>query len=132
MKVSWSFLSSRFATWPKSQDKNWKAHRQISKKWCFGKYCLWNQACQIFSFMWYTLTELFRKPDNWRRIHKQKRSTFYTLNHNHTKRNSLDTRAVFIEFSEYVNNSRVVVYWGNRSFSRSSRLSVALKELWHF
>ena len=28
----------------------------------------------------------------------------YTLNHNHTKRNSLDTRAVFIEFLEYVNN----------------------------
>ena len=29
--------------------------------------------------------------------------------HSHTKRNSLDTRAVFIEFSEYVNNSGVVV-----------------------
>ena len=37
----------------------------------------------------------------------------------HTKRNSMDRRALFIEFSEYVNNSRVVVYWGDKSFSRA-------------
>ena len=34
----------------------------------------------IFSFIGYTLTELFRKPDNWRQIYKQTRSTFYTSN----------------------------------------------------
>ena len=33
-----------------------------------------------FSFIWYTLTELFRKPDNWRQIYKQKSSTYYTSN----------------------------------------------------
>ena len=32
------------------------------------------------------------------------------------KRNSQDTRAVFIEFSEYVNNSGAVVYRGNIFF----------------
>ena len=40
----------------------------------------------------------------------------FTLNnnsaffHSHKKRNSLDTRTVFKEFLEYVNNSGVVVY----------------------
>ena len=34
----------------------------------------------IFSFIGYTLTELFRKPDNWRQIYKQTNSTFYALN----------------------------------------------------
>ena len=33
---------------------------------------------QIFSFIGYTLTELFRKPDKWRQIYKQTNSTFYT------------------------------------------------------
>ena len=32
----------------------------------------------IFSFIRDTLTELFRKPDNWRQIYKQTSSTFYT------------------------------------------------------
>ena len=32
------------------------------------------------------------------------------LQRSHTKRNSLETRAVFKEFSEYFNNSGVVVY----------------------
>ena len=35
-----------------------KAHRKISKKRCFEKY----RSC--FSFLGYTLTELFRKPNN--------------------------------------------------------------------
>ena len=35
---------------------------------------------QIFSSIGYTLTELFRKPDNWRQIYKQTSSTFYTSN----------------------------------------------------
>ena len=30
-----------------------------------------------FSFTGYTLTELFRKSDNWRQIYKQTSSTFY-------------------------------------------------------
>ena len=38
--------------------------RLISKKRCFEKY----RSC--FSFMWYTLTELVRKPNNWRQIYK--------------------------------------------------------------
>ena len=52
--------------------------------------------------------------------------------HSHSKRNSLDTRAAFIEFLEYVSNSGVVVYWGDRPLSRSSRLAMAFKEFWHF
>ena len=44
------------------------------------------------------------------------KSWFY---HSHMKRNSLDTRAVLIEFLEYVNSSGEVVYWGDRSFSRT-------------
>ena len=69
---------------------NWstlKAHLQISKKRCFGKYCSCDQACHcscdqagIFSFKGYTLTELFRKSDNWRQIYKQTSSTFYSSN----------------------------------------------------
>ena len=34
----------------------------------------------ISSFIGYTLTELFRKPDNWQQIYKQTSSTFYTSN----------------------------------------------------
>ena len=34
----------------------------------------------IFSVIGYTLTELFKKPDNWRQIYKQTSSTFYTSN----------------------------------------------------
>ena len=34
----------------------------------------------IFSFIGYTLTELFRKPDNWRETYKQMSSTFYSSN----------------------------------------------------
>ena len=56
----------------------------------------------------------------------------FKSNHSHKKRNSLDTLAVFIDFSEYVNNSEVVVYCEDRSFSRSSRLLMTLKKLWHF
>ena len=39
-----------------------------------------------------------------------KHKTRNTFHHSHKKRNSLDTRAVFKEFTEYVNNSWVVVY----------------------
>ena len=34
----------------------------------------------IFSFIKYTLTKLFIKPDNWQQIYKQTSSTFYTSN----------------------------------------------------
>ena len=34
----------------------------------------------IFSFVEYTMTESFRKPDNRRKIYKQTSSTFYTSN----------------------------------------------------
>ena len=44
----------------------------------------------------------------------------------------LDTRVVFTEFSEYGNNSGRVVYWSDRSFSRSSRLSMEFNKFWHF
>ena len=34
----------------------------------------------IFSFIEYTLAELFWKPDNWQQIYKQTSSTFYASN----------------------------------------------------
>ena len=40
---------------------------------------LWS-SMSSFSIIWYTLAELFRKPDNWRQINKQSSSTFYTSN----------------------------------------------------
>ena len=43
------------------------------------------------------------------------------FNHNHKKRNSLDTPATFIELLKYVENSRVVVYWGDGSFTMASK-----------
>ena len=52
-----------------------KAHWQISKKRCFGKYWSCDKACQFSA-----LTELFRKPDNWWQIYKQTSSTFYASN----------------------------------------------------
>ena len=39
----------------------------------------------IFTFIGYTLTELFRKSDNWRQIYKQASSTFYTSKVCHSK-----------------------------------------------
>ena len=38
------------------------------------------QNIPIFSFTGYTLTEFFRKPDNWQQIYKQMGSIFYTSN----------------------------------------------------
>ena len=57
--------------------ESFKGTLTISKKWCFQKYCSGDKACQ---FLEYTLTELFRKPGNWRQICKQMISTFYTPN----------------------------------------------------
>ena len=56
-----------------------KAHQQISKKkTVFRKLLFVWYNMPIFNFTGYTLTELFRKPDNWRQIYKQTSSTFYT------------------------------------------------------
>ena len=38
------------------------------------------QSVPIFSFIRYTLTNLFRNPDNWQQIYKETSSTFYTSN----------------------------------------------------
>ena len=46
---------------------------------------------------------------------------YVTLHHSHKKRNSLDTQAVFIEFLKYVENSGLVVYWGDGSFKMVSK-----------
>ena len=40
---------------------------------------MWSRML-IFSFIGYTLMELFRKPDNWRQIYNEASSTFYVLN----------------------------------------------------
>ena len=40
---------------------------------------MWS-SMPVFSFIWYTLTELFRKPDNWQQIYKQTSSALYTSN----------------------------------------------------
>ena len=40
---------------------------------------MWS-SMPIFSFIGYTLTKLFRKPDNWRGIYKKTSSTLYTSN----------------------------------------------------
>ena len=49
---------------------------------------LWSSMTS-FSFIGYTLTELFRKPDNWRQIYKQTSSTFYTSNDVSRRKNLL-------------------------------------------
>ena len=46
----------------------------------FRKVLFMWSSMPIFSFVGYTLTELFRKPDNWRQIYKQTSSTLYTSN----------------------------------------------------
>ena len=43
------------------------------------------------------------------------------LKQSHTQRNSLDTRAAFVEFLKYVENSGVVVYWVDGSFKIASK-----------
>ena len=40
---------------------------------------MWS-SMPVFGFIWYTLMELFRKPDNWQQIYKQTSSTLYTSN----------------------------------------------------
>ena len=61
--------------------KDLNAHQQIFKKRCFEKFLFISSSMPIFSFIgYYTLTELFRKPDNSPKIYKQMSSTFYTSN----------------------------------------------------
>ena len=49
----------------------------MSKKTVFRKVFFMWSSMPIFSFIGYTLTELFRKPDNSRQIQKQTSSTLY-------------------------------------------------------
>ena len=49
------------------------------KKTVFQKVLFMWSSMPGFSFIGYTLTELFRKPDNWWQIYKQTGLTFYTL-----------------------------------------------------
>ena len=56
----------------------------------FWKVLFMWSSMQIFSFIGYTLTELFRKTDNWRKIYKQTSSTFYTSNDVSRRKNYLN------------------------------------------
>ena len=49
-------------------------------KTVFRKVLFMLSSMPSFSFIGYILTELFRKPDNWRQIYKQTSSTFSTSN----------------------------------------------------
>ena len=44
----------------------------------------------------------------------------WEINHNHMKESGLNTTVNFTVFSINAENSRVVVYWGNRSFEMAS------------
>ena len=57
-----------------------KEHWQRSKKRCFKKILFMWSSMPVFSFLVYTQTGLFRKPDNWWQIYKQTSSTFYPSN----------------------------------------------------
>ena len=46
----------------------------------FRKVLFMWSSMPIFSFIGYTLTELFRKPDNWGQIYKQPSSNYHTSN----------------------------------------------------
>ena len=50
------------------------------QKMVFRKVFFMSYSTPILSLKEYTLTELFRKPDNWRQIYKQTSSTFYSSN----------------------------------------------------
>ena len=56
----------------------------------FWKVLFMWSSMQIFSFIGHTLTELFRKTDNWRKIYKQTSSTFYTSNDVSRRKNYLN------------------------------------------
>ena len=50
------------------------------QKTVFRKVLFMWSSMPISSFIGNTLTDLFRKPDNWRQIYKQTSSSFYTSN----------------------------------------------------
>ena len=62
----------------------------------------------FFSGSGFTPSEENNIPQNF--ISFEPKVYLFGLRHSHTKGNNPDTRAVFIEFSEYVNDSGVVVY----------------------
>ena len=67
--------------------KNLKGTSTDIWKTVFRKVLFMWSSMPIFSFIGYTLTELFRKPDNWRQIYKQTGSTFYTSNDVSSRKN---------------------------------------------
>ena len=77
--------------------KSSKSHRFLKGtstdiyKTAFWKILFTWPSMPIFSYIGYVLTELFRKPDNWRQIHKQTSLTFYTSNDVSKRKNSYST-----------------------------------------
>ena len=55
----------------------------------FWKVLFVLSSMPIFSLIGYTLTELFRKPENWRQIYKQMILTLYTSNDVSRRKNYL-------------------------------------------
>ena len=55
----------------------------------FRKVLFMWSSMPILRFIGYTLTELFRKPDNWQQIYKQTSSTFYTSSNASRRKNLL-------------------------------------------
>ena len=54
-------------------------------------------------------------------LYQSKFPILILYDNSHKKKNSLDTQAVFMEFLKYVENSGVVVYWGDGSFKMASK-----------
>ena len=81
-----------------------KAHQQISKK-PFQKVLFMWPSIPIFSFIRYTLTKLFRKPDNWQHIYKQTSLTFYT-----SKRKNLSRRKNYFCIITRLQNSCLITF----------------------
>ena len=57
-----------------------KAHRHISKRRYFEKYCSCDKACQFWALWSTPWRSYFKILKNWRQIYKQTSSTFYTSN----------------------------------------------------
>ena len=64
-----------WSTWSSIKDTSTDTRKTLFREVLF----MWS-SMPLFSFIGYILTELFRKPDNWRQTYKQMSSTFYTSN----------------------------------------------------
>ena len=129
-----SFYSSFFHAGQKAPlpFKSLKKPTWYRVNWRIASYLQDTSLVYTQALLMPTAFKIFTQTYHWVNRSKYFILKIQTSIHSHTKRNSLDTRAVFTEFSEYVNNSGVVVYCDDRSFSRSSMLTMALKEFWHF